>query len=120
MGIPENLKRLREREGLSQTGLAKKAGVSQQLISQLEREENVTTKKLPEIARALNATIQEIDPNFAPGGGLGPEGDELMAIYDRLKEYPDWQAYLLEQAKDLELRVRRSATRSPPKAAGDR
>lgn len=65
MSIRDNLKMLRAREGLSQAALAKKARVSQQLISQLEREENVTTKKLPDIARALNAEIAEIDRNYA-------------------------------------------------------
>ena len=65
MGIAENLKRLREREGLSQAALAKKAGVSQQLISQLERGENLTTKNLPQIVRALNATIDQVDEKLA-------------------------------------------------------
>lgn len=65
MGIPENLKRLRQREGVSQKRLAEKAVVSQQLISQLERGENVSTKKLPDIARALNATVFEIDESYS-------------------------------------------------------
>jgi transcriptional regulator with XRE-family HTH domain len=81
MGIPENLERLRKREGLSQTGLAKKANVSQQLISQLERGENLTTKKLPQIARALNASIEEVDPNYAADDLL--RGD-LLKLFDRL------------------------------------
>ena len=66
MGIPENLKRLRDGAKLSQPRLAKLAGVSQQLISQLENGLNLTTKKLPEIARALNVSVYEIDDNFAP------------------------------------------------------
>lgn len=105
MGIPENLKRLRDREGLSQSALAKKAGVAQQLISQLERGINVTTKKLPQIARALRATIEELDPNYTSGLTPDETREELSAIYDRLKEHPDWQAYLLDQARQLESRV---------------
>lgn len=64
MGIPENLKRLREREKLSQGTLAKKADVSQQLISQLEKGRNLTTKFLPKIAGALGVTVFEIDENY--------------------------------------------------------
>lgn len=65
MGIADNLRRLREREKLSQAALAKKAGVSQQLISQLERGENLTTKNLPQIIKALNATIDQVDEQLA-------------------------------------------------------
>lgn len=65
MGIAENLKRLRLDAGMSQGDLAKRAGVSQQLISQLERGENLTTKKLPKILRALNAQVSDVDPDLA-------------------------------------------------------
>ena len=71
MGIAENLKRLRAREKRSQPALARMAGVSQQLISQLERGENTTPQRLPEIARALNATVYELDENFL-GDATGP------------------------------------------------
>ena len=64
MGIPENIKRLRAEAHLSQPALAKKARVSQQLISQLENGKNLTTKFLPQIARALGAGVSAIDPNY--------------------------------------------------------
>lgn len=64
MGIPENIKRLRKSAALSQPALAKKAHVSQQLISQLERGINLTTKYLPQIARALGSAVSDIDPNY--------------------------------------------------------
>jgi len=64
MGIAENLLKLRKAARLSQTGLAKEAGVSQQLISQLENGVNVATTKLPDIARALGANVSQIDPNY--------------------------------------------------------
>lgn len=65
VGIPENIKRLRAEKHWSQPALAKNAGVSQQLISQLENGKNLTTKYLPQIAKALGVTIGEIDPAFA-------------------------------------------------------
>ena len=66
MPIPDNLKRLREERRLSQPRLAELAGVTQQLISQLERGENLTTRKLPQIARALGVQAHEIDENYSP------------------------------------------------------
>jgi phage repressor protein C with HTH and peptisase S24 domain len=65
MSIAENLKRIREAAGLSQPQLAAKATVSQQLISQIERGVNDTTRKLPQIARALGVRVEEIDPDYA-------------------------------------------------------
>jgi transcriptional regulator with XRE-family HTH domain len=64
MEIGLNLKRLRTAKQLSQSELARKAGVSQQLISPLERGENVTTNKLPKIARTLGARVADIDPAY--------------------------------------------------------
>lgn len=66
MPIPDNLRRLREERRLSQPRLAELAGVTQQLISQLERGENLTTRKLPQIARALGVQAHEIDENYSP------------------------------------------------------
>lgn len=68
MGIPENLKRLRAARNLSQPDLAKLAGVSQQLISQLENGKNAATTKLPKIAVALGVPVSEIDPSYAQQG----------------------------------------------------
>jgi phage repressor protein C with HTH and peptisase S24 domain len=64
MPIPDNLKRLREERRLSQPRLAELAGVTQQLISQLERGENLTTRKLPQIARALGVQAHDIDESY--------------------------------------------------------
>lgn len=71
MPIPENLRRLREEREMSQVDLARAAKVSQQLISQLERGENLTTKKLPAIARALNATVSDLDEEYGGDHGAG-------------------------------------------------
>lgn len=70
MSLKDNLKRIREEKGLSQPKLADAAKVSQQLISRLERGVDLTTKKLPEIARALGVSPYEIDENYAPEDGF--------------------------------------------------
>lgn len=69
MGIMENLKRIREAAELSQVQLAAKSGVSQQLISRLERGVDITSKKLPDLARALGVPVDAIDENYAADGG---------------------------------------------------
>lgn len=65
MDLKDNLKRFRKARRLSQPKLAEKADVSQQLISRLENGLDRTTKKLPEIARALEVSVYELDENFA-------------------------------------------------------
>lgn len=65
MALKDNLKRIREKKHLSQSGLAKAASVSQQLISRLEAGLDLTTKRLPEIARALGVSAYELDENFS-------------------------------------------------------
>lgn len=65
--IAENVKRLREDLRMTQPELAKKAGVSQQLISQIEKGENDTTKKLPALARALGVSVTDIDGRYEVG-----------------------------------------------------
>jgi transcriptional regulator with XRE-family HTH domain len=74
MGIPENIKRLRVDRKMSQPELARLAGVSQQLISQLENGKNTSTKYLPKIARALGVSMGEVDPEYVDPGTstIGP------------------------------------------------
>lgn len=55
---------------MSQPVLAKKAGVSQQLISRLENGLDLTTKYLPQIAKALDVSVYEIDENYASEDGI--------------------------------------------------
>lgn len=71
MALKDNLERLRRAAELSQTKLAKSAKVSQQLISRLESGIDLTTKKLPEIARALGVSVYDLDENYAPEDGTG-------------------------------------------------
>jgi len=52
---------IRRRQGLSQKEFAKKAGVSQQLISRIEKgRENISLSTLTNMARALRATVEII------------------------------------------------------------
>jgi transcriptional regulator with XRE-family HTH domain len=67
--IAENLKRLRSAAKFSQLALAEKAGVSQQLISQLEGSKNNSTKELPAIAQALGVPVHEIDEAYVTDAG---------------------------------------------------
>lgn len=84
-----NLKRLRTAAKKSQVALAKEAGVSQQLISQIENGVNTSTTELPALARALRVGVDEIDPDYAVSvneddrvplkGDIGA-GAEVLAI----------------------------------------
>lgn len=57
---------LRKKSGLTQQDLAKRAKVSQQLITKLETGQSVETRKLPQIAYALGVTVEELI-----GGDMG-------------------------------------------------
>lgn len=78
MSIKDNLRRIRESKGFSQSRLSKESGVSQQLISRLENGVDITSKRLPELARALGVAVHEIDENFA--GGDDPDFIELTEL----------------------------------------
>lgn len=79
MALKDNLKRIRAEKGFSQTGLATAAKVSQQLISRLESGVDLTTKKLPEIGRALGVSVYELDENYAPGNGFSVVSAPLLS-----------------------------------------
>lgn len=73
MTIGKNLSKLRGKSGLSQAALAKVSGVSQQLISQIEKDKNTSTKYLPKLANALGVQVSDIDPEYS-----GPSTDIRM------------------------------------------
>jgi transcriptional regulator with XRE-family HTH domain len=86
--IGKNVRRLRAAANLSQVALAKAAGVSQQLISQIENGVNDSTTELPALARALNVSVDAIDPEYVVSppedrvplkGDIGA-GAEVLAI----------------------------------------
>lgn len=64
--IGENLRRLRKLKKLSQDRVAELAGVSQQLVSQLETGKAEKTTELPAIAQALGVSVHELDPAYSP------------------------------------------------------
>lgn len=92
MELKDNLKRIREQRGLSQPQLAEKASVSQQLISQIERGVGQTTKRLPEIARALDVSVYELDENYGGGESMisAPLLSWVSAGQIEVPEVPDF------------------------------
>jgi transcriptional regulator with XRE-family HTH domain len=120
MTIADNLKRLRLKAGLSQPELARKAGVTQQLVSQIETGKNFTTRTLPQLATALGVTVDKIDPNYVAGAlSQSKARAEIERIYRELEDFPDLEEQLLDQARLLEARARKARARQAPLPAGD-
>jgi transcriptional regulator with XRE-family HTH domain len=120
MGIAENLVRLRTAANLSQTALAKKAKVSQQLISQLERGENTTTKNLPAIAGALGVPVSSIDPSYhtpaVQARMVRVEGFVQAGEWEETWTWPEDDQYEVPVPMDPELigyRLHAAETRGP-------
>jgi transcriptional regulator with XRE-family HTH domain len=67
--LAERLKSARSRSGLTQQGLAERAGMRQAEISKIENKEIARTTKLAQLARALNC-----DPYWLATGNGSPEG----------------------------------------------
>lgn len=87
MTVAANLRRIREDRKLSQKKLAELARVSQQLVSQIERGENTTTKYLPQIAVALRCNVAELDPSFRLNGvSDDPLVQEIAELVVQLSE----------------------------------
>ncbi|PJJ86823.1 transcriptional regulator with XRE-family HTH domain [Brevirhabdus pacifica] len=109
MSIAENLRRLRKASGMSQKTLAEKAGVGQQLISQLERGENTSSKKLPKIAEGLGCAVHDLDPAYRPNVPGG--GDEVREKFTQIVESNDVnQLRLLDDYLDFLLSRQRGST----------
>lgn len=62
MALKENLVRLRNQKGWTQAELARRAGVSQQVIGDIESGRTIRPRQLHEIAAALGTTIEQLDP----------------------------------------------------------
>lgn len=87
MTIGKNLAKCRGKAGLSQAALAKISGVSQQLISQIEKDKNTSTKYLPQLANALGVKVAEIDPSYS-----GPTSDVRMVRVLGYVQAGEWEA----------------------------
>ena len=86
MTLADNLKRIREEKGLSQAGLARASGVSQQSISRLETGRDQTSKYLPRLAAALGCAVEDLDDGFAGVVAGRPSIAEALKIYSELPE----------------------------------
>lgn len=85
MALAETIKIRRIALRMSQSDLAKKAGVSQQLVTALENSKISSTKFIPEIALALNCGVRDLDPRFGvlDTAELGP-----LRRYEALADLP--------------------------------
>lgn len=75
MNLADRLRAARLRKGWSQAKLAEESGVSQQLISKLERGEAQATKEGPALAGALGMSLDELllGQPPRPAGGVSAE-----------------------------------------------
>jgi transcriptional regulator with XRE-family HTH domain len=62
--LAERVRHFRKKLDLTQKELAELAGVSQPTIADIERGDQLSTRKLPAIAKALKVTVGELDPDF--------------------------------------------------------
>lgn len=108
MSIAENLKRIRKQRGFSQAQLAEASGVAQQLISQIENGKNNSTKRLPELAKALGCAVHDIDENYYLASG--EDSDDILAKFKQILDEND-----ASKLRDLEvyLDFLRSRTSQP-------
>lgn len=58
--LGSQIRHLRKKLNLTQQDLAKRAGVSQQLVTKLETGQSEETRKLPQIASALGVSVEEL------------------------------------------------------------
>ena len=85
MRIGTRIREIRKARGMRQHELAKRAGLSQTTISDLERGRNVSSTELPQLARALGVAVEEL----IHGKGVSPESssyarESLLAVWDQL------------------------------------
>ena len=72
--LPDRLRRLRSRQGLSLKALAEKSGVSAGMLSEIERgSKNPTVRLAYQISQALGCTISELVERDRSGGSTNSE-----------------------------------------------
>lgn len=82
---------LRIKAGLSQAQLANKAGVSQQLVGEIERGQTNTSKAIYKFAAAMGVEAHELD------AAIPSLDDELKEILVQIKMLPKDQAELVRR-----------------------
>jgi transcriptional regulator with XRE-family HTH domain len=87
VSIGENLRRLRKSRGLSQADLSQAASVPQQTIARIELEKVQNPRGLAQLAAALDCSIEELDPRFAPTVGRRAAEGEVDFIMGALEEH---------------------------------
>jgi phage repressor protein C with HTH and peptisase S24 domain len=85
MALKDNLIRLRTERGWSQAELARRVGVRQNTIAAIETGATVRTKYLPQIARALGVTVDELDP---PDGVAAPGAILVPPAFTGKRDFP--------------------------------
>lgn len=86
MSLKANLLRLRSDKRWTQAELARRAGVSQQVIADIESGRTIRPRQLHEIAAALGTTIEQLDPEKYNSRSVEPPttpiyGDRDLPIY---------------------------------------
>lgn len=110
--IGRNISRIRELRGMKQEALAQAIGSNQQAISGIEGSEEVDSKKLVEIAKALGVTVEAIE-NFSEesvfnyfntyydtSSNNGPQGTGNTCNFNPLDKVVELYECLVQAEKD--------------------
>ncbi|WP_313534523.1 helix-turn-helix transcriptional regulator [Haematobacter sp.] len=112
--LAENLLLARTAAGLSQAELAKRAKVSQQLVSQIERGENESAKTstLVKLAEAAGVQVSDLVPEVLGGAQRGERAALMEKINQILTSDSEEALHSLSEQADLILRrIERSASK---------
>lgn len=90
---------IRKKAKLSQSELAKAAGVSQQLIGEIERGRSKTTKAIYKLAAAMYVSAHTLDPD------IPTLDDELQEIMVQITQLPPDQAKLVRRTLKDTLKI---------------
>ena len=106
MDLAKRLQQLRKRAELTQTELADKAGVSQQLVAKIERGKVRESKKLVRLAGAFGMTVEEF---LSPISVLHFEADDYTekSVREHLPIYSEDEAWsrLTPEQKRLAIKI---------------
>ena len=112
MGVKENLKRIMDERGISQTELAEMIGTSQQTISKIITGATEASRKLPKIARALGVPVTDLDPLYPIRDPALEE--RLERIYEKAAKLPASGAQALEAHADTLIQLYRQVPDQEP------